>query len=507
MGKRSRLNFITLSVVCFFIIGHGIYLNTNWVNNEYVFSGAVKSILDPDYSIGLEKYWELQANPLGYSLITALFASFLGISLWSVRIPSLLGGITILLAGWAFYHNKNLKNDSLFLLWIATVAFNPLIWMYSGQATADILPVGLTALAFLFCYLAQGRLWIHLIGGICFSLAALVKFNSILLGLGFVYIIFSDEDGKISCNKKKAMNLLFYYLLPGLLLALYFLVIYHLFGVLFIPDEYKRVVFIGHAKNFIPCFAMYMSYLTMLLGLLSFVSLFRLLTEFSRKNFFLLVMVSIVFGFAFWDTLTHFSAGEMDYGGHFNTLLSKKMVSLLRVGGFISALFIFVELIYTTFRERDHFALFLLYALLPYLIIASFSRPAQRYLLFCLPFLTFYLIIFLGSRIPKITHWLGWTSVTVFALITIISIFYQVEQGGAAERMAQWVISKNYLKETHAGSIVFHAGHHFYNNPDSPKKYIIKKAKIPPKNFIHKESVILFGREILIHYLVRQNPQ
>lgn len=506
MKKKSKSNLITLSIVCFFIIGHGIYINTHWVNNEYVFSGAVKTILDPEYSVGLENYWKLQANPLGYSLITALLAFFVGISLWSVRIPSLLGGIAILLAGLAFYRNKNLKNDSLFLLWIATVAFNPLIWMYSGQATADILPVGLVTLAFLCCYLAQGRLWVHLIGGLCFSSAVLVKFNALLLGLGFVYIIFSHEDGKINWNKEKGIHLLFYFLLPGLFLTSYFLAIYHLFGILFIPDEYKTVHSIGHVKNFIPCFTMYMGYLTMLLGLLSFVSLFRLLRVLSLKNFLLLVVVSIVFGVALWDTLIHFSSGEMDYGGHFNALMSKKMVSVIRAGSFIMAFFLFGELIYTAFRERDRFALFLLYALLPYLIIASFSRPAQRYLLFCLPFLTFYLIISLGSRIPKITNWMGWTSVTVFAIITIVSIFYQVKQGTAAERMAQWVISNNYLKETQAGSIVFHAGHHFYNNPDSPKKYTIKKAKIPPKNLIHKESVILFGREILTHYLVRQNP-
>ena len=81
------------------------------------------------------------------------------------------------------------------------------------------------------------------------------------------------------------------------------------------------------------------------------------------------------------------------------------------------------------------------------------------------------------------------------------------EQGGAAERMAQWVISKNYLKETNAGSIYFHAGHHFYENTDSQIRYIIKKEKVPPKDFLHKESVILFGREILTHYLVRQDPQ
>lgn len=38
MGKRLKLNILFLFVVFVFIAGHGIYLNTPWVNFEYSFA-------------------------------------------------------------------------------------------------------------------------------------------------------------------------------------------------------------------------------------------------------------------------------------------------------------------------------------------------------------------------------------------------------------------------------------------------------------------------------------
>jgi hypothetical protein len=504
MKKSIKLNIVTSFIIGFFLFGHMVYLNAPFVNQECVFSEAAQGIVNPAYAIGLEKFWKMQANPLGYPLVTAITISILNTSFWSVRLPSLFGGIAILLSGWAFYRNSDNQNDHLFFLWITTTMLNPLVWMYSGQATADVLPVGLMALSFLFCYLAKNRFRIHLMGAICLSLAVIVKFNSILLGLGFVYIIFRDQSGKMIYSKGKRIIFLLYSLLPAFFLLMYFLIVHELFGIVFIPEKFKVTHFSGHLVNILSYFAMYVSYLTMLLGLLSLVVLNHLWKVLSGRNLLILVMVSLLSAIVFSNILGHFSFGEMDYGRHFNALLSKEMVFLMRGAGLILGIFLFVELTYNAFSKKNSFAIFLLFTLLPYLIIASSSRPVQRYLLFCLPFLSYYIIVILGSQMPRLTSWLGWTSVAVLALVTSVSIFYQVEQGRAADKMAQWLISKNYIRETNAGSIIHHACQYFDQDPNIPTKYTVKMGKNPLKDYIHKESVILLGKEISTHYLVRQ---
>lgn len=507
MNKKSTLNLMFFFSVFIFIVGHGIYLNTPWVNLEYAFGEAARGILNPYYTTGFEKYWEVEANPLGYSLITASIASFLGISFWSIRIPSLLGGIAILVAGWLFYRSKDFKNNSLFFLWTAIISTNPLVWIYSGRAMADVLPVGLVVLAFLFCYYAEKRLWIHLIAGLCFSLASLVKFNTILLGFGFVYILFTDQNGKIIWNLKRELRFLFYFLLPAFVLGIYFLVIYNQFGIVFVPEKFKVTHFEGHAKNFASNLGLYCSYLAMLLALLGFLSIIRLWKVLSRRIFLILVIVSFISGIAFWEILSDSNADELGFSSLYDALLSLEIVSLVRIGGFLSAFFLFAELINTAFREKSRIALFLVCIILPFLIVSSFSRPAQRYLLFCLPFLTFYLIVILGSRMPQLAHWMGWPSIIIFIIINLFSTLHQIEQGWASENMAQWVISNGYIYETDPGAITPHAGYHFFHNLGKQKRYVINVGKTPPKNFLHKESVVLFGKEVKTYYLIEQNLQ
>ena len=506
MNKELTLNLTFFFSVFAFIVGHGIYLNTPWVNLEYAFGEAARGILNPYYTTGFEKYWEVEANPLGYSLITASIASFLGISFWSIRIPSLLGGIAILVAGWLFYRSKDFKNNALFFLWTAIISITPLVWIYSGRATADVLPVGLVVLAFLFCYYAEERLWIHLIAGLCFSLASLVKLHSILLGVGFVYILFTDQEGKINWSRRRGLKFLFYSLLPAVILGIYFLVIYSQFGIVFIPEQHKEALVEGYAKNFVSAFLMYNSLLGTMFATFCFLSITHLQKIWSKRNILILMIIILIAGSVFWRTLSSFPAGEMGFSNLYDTLLNQKVISLIRIGGFILAFFLFIELINTAFREESKTALFFLCSILPFLVILSFFKPCQRYLLFCLPFLSFYLVVILGSRMPRLTHWMGWPSIAVFIAINVFSIFHQIGQGRASENMAQWVISNGYLNNTEPGAILPHAGHHFLQNQEGQKKYIINIGKTPPGNFLHEESVFVFGKKIKTYYLI-ENEQ
>ena len=126
------------------VVGHLPTLGAGFVNREWAFAEATRTLLDPAYEEGLHKYCGQQANPLGYSLAAAglLSATGLPVEFWTVRLPSLAGGCLLLLGG---YRLAGARSSAVgrFGLWAAVVLANPLVWCYAGQATADVLPAAI----------------------------------------------------------------------------------------------------------------------------------------------------------------------------------------------------------------------------------------------------------------------------------------------------------------------------------------------------------------------------
>jgi len=502
MSIKDKFTIFFWFVIALFIFFHSIYLNTPLVNYEYTIFEAVKSLLNPNYTKGMDIYWSKQANPLGYSLVAATSAYFFGISYWSIRLPSMLGGVFILLAGFIYFHIKYYEKKILLIIWVLMVSLNPLFWVYSGRAFSDVLAVAFLSWAFLFCYLSNDSYKLHFLGGLCFSFAILVKFNSVLLGLGFFSILFVDKNIRITLNKKKILSALFYTILPVLILSVYFYLIYYNFGILFISETAQNH-FDEKAKYFVDCFLMYTSYLTMLLGFASLIPIYYLSRIWSRKRFITCLIISLVLGIFFWKNITFFSLGEMGYGRLFESFLNIKALFLVRTGCLILSFFVFFEWMHRMSYLKNKTALFIISIILPYLLIASLSKPVQRYLLFCLPFLTFYLIIIVGAHIPKRIHFFTWPTIGIFAILSLVSVAYQIGVGQASENIAKWLEKNNYLKDTDVGSLDPDATHYFLGNSTMQKKYNVIISKTPPEDYLYKESVKVFGRTIRTHYVIK----
>jgi len=86
------------------VILHAFYINTPFVNLEYVFAQATQSLLDPQSKQGMADYFSMQANPLGYVGFSTLFHFLTGEpeGFWSYRLASLSGLVAILAAGAIF---------------------------------------------------------------------------------------------------------------------------------------------------------------------------------------------------------------------------------------------------------------------------------------------------------------------------------------------------------------------------------------------------------------------
>jgi hypothetical protein len=112
-----------------------VRLTWPFVNQEQAFWCGARAFVDPGFGEGFTRYWQEQSNPLGYSAIAALSANTLGLPLtpWSVRLPSVGGGVALVLAGWLLARELRPDEPRLFQAWAGVVTLNPLVWVYGRR--------------------------------------------------------------------------------------------------------------------------------------------------------------------------------------------------------------------------------------------------------------------------------------------------------------------------------------------------------------------------------------
>jgi hypothetical protein len=558
MHKRLNLAF---GLCCMALVaGHAPFLNRPYVNLEFAYAEAARSFADPAYPDGLERYWNVQASPLGYSILSSVFMRLApspnqnqnqgqnpdsGL-FWPARIASLLGAMMMLTAGWLVCRRLSVKPHVLWM-WAAATMANPLVWLYTQQATSDILPAGMVCLAFALCYLAGDRWPMHLAAGLLFSLSVLVKYNAAMIGCGFVFLLLTirapldDRDGQtvgkdpdnsdgladdrndrtdptdpllspqqpqafqIKLRPRTLALLLFYTVLPGAILAAYLLIVHHLHDVFLMPQRFKgKVRSIEILGQFPSILLMYITYLIMLLGLLPLSTSFATIKHSSRNQRFAALAVSVFVALAGYVLLINFKLGEMDYGS-FSQLLPGFLFNALRIAGLPIAVFVIWFLWQSAFKQKDRLAGFVLATAGPYLLVSACFRPTQRYLLSILPLIFFWLIIRPAEPTRRWTPWLVWPSVAVFMLINFIGSMYLSAQGQAAEDMAQWIRAKGYADKTHPGAIIGHAGQHFPVNIKPPYQFTVLSGApgIPVESSLHQTTVRVLGRDISQFSLIR----
>jgi hypothetical protein len=499
--RRIYLDLCFLLWIAVVLVGHIFTLNEPFVNQEYAFSEAGQTLAHPAYADGIQRYWAVQANPLGYSIIVAglLKAFNAAPSFWLVRLPSLFGVVLILTAGWLFYRNTRDPDAHSFNIWAAVTMLNPLCWIYAGQATADILPTGLICIAFAVCAGARGRILWHLMGGVLFSIAVIVKFNTALCGLGFAYLIFSDNnDTPSSSLLNKASSLLFYVFLPVTTLGVYFYWINSTFQVYLLAAPFRKLLAPSRfAAQFFEIAIMYLSYLTTLLGFLALAPLLNLFQSFSRKRAVTITLITILLSGIIAPVIISFHLGEMDYGG-FNHLLPSGLFAMMRASTLALSILFFIDIFQKALFQKNRLAAFVLSAILPYIIISSFFRPAQRYLLLILPMVFFYITIYSPPKLRRINSWLIHSSIVVFAIISFIGVAYIISEGRAADNMALWIKHENYLSKTNPDAIAAHAGQYFPVSQEDSLSFKVQTEA--PASYLHKEAVSVFGKNVRTYY-------
>ncbi|MBU1077444.1 MAG: glycosyltransferase family 39 protein [Spirochaetes bacterium] len=501
MIEEVKKNSAVLFTLLLGVILHIVYMNTPLINYEWSFLEVVRSLTDPSYSAGFVKYWQVQANPIGYSIITAFFVKIfnMDVSYWVMRLPSLTGLILIILSGFIIYKELQFdKKTGGFFYWTALIIFSPMIWIFSGRATADVFPVGLLCLSFAMCLEGKRSVFYYLISSLCLGLAIIVKYNSGLFVFGLLYLVFVNNKEKI--NKALIFKIFLLASLSSIIVAGYLYYSYSVHNVLIMPAVYAQRVFKTTRGLFYTNFVNYISFIGLLLGPIGLGVVINILLKINKKG--KIIYLSAIGIFVLLSLISFSrSAGEMNYGS-FDFLLPRTVLLMINLMGAVIFISLFFHLIYHAVKERSKISIFFLFSVVPYLIMISFSRPAQRYLLYLLPFLIFYTIFFIKTD-KKILKWLVVLTLIPFIIASGVSTHYQISKARAAENMVEWIQKKDLMNDVYPDYLYIHGGHHFPLPDKKPKKYtVIESTKDPEKKIIHKEEVRIFGKLLMSFYLI-----
>jgi len=502
-----RLDYFTITGAAVFIGGHLLYWNAPFVNLEFVFSEAARSLFDSANPIGMENYWIYQANPLGYPWIAAVVGQVFGFSHASARLPSLLGGLGILGAGWFYYRRRGVTDKPReYRLWFLLTLCHPWIWNYSGRASSDILPIALVLWALLLCQGAQERPRYDVLASLFLSAAACVKFNALLILPAFICLIATRGSKNAIVISQRLGRMFIYLAVPAVILSLYFSAIYNAYGISFIPDDYKRYMLVDHYRSYFGNALGYAGHFFVALGPLGLLPILKSCRI--RTTKWLVMMITAAGFLAVLFYFISFSMRPLELGfGPLSHWLDDSQIRWIRsLAVFMGALFCFGWVSEVIARKR-RFDVFVLFLFMSYLLVSSLARPSDRYLIILLPFVFASLVWNLEAEGQTLGKFLVRFSVSFYAVLSVIGVCYHVSQGTAAERMVTWLSVRNYLDKTEVGSMWMHAAHHFYHVPKGPKEYVILTQPKKTDDCLHEEAIDLFGRKVFSYHLCENDDE
>ncbi|MBU0651155.1 hypothetical protein KKC59_04515, partial [bacterium] len=470
MKSQTKTTLFWLFIV---LIGHIIYVNTPWVNLESAFAEASRTLLDPNHKLGIKFYWYAQGNPLGFSLISSIINLIfkLPVNYWSNRLPSLLGICLFIISSNIFFKQQTKEQNLKHFFYLSITLLCPIIWIFSGRGTADILPMCLlfTALASLikFKNSTKGLL----ISSFIYGLSIIVKYHTLAFIPGFWFIIYLQNNKDI----KKTITQIIIFTLPAIIILLsYISTIYLRFDVFVTPDYFKN----KHAfnlSNFLVSLPKYTFYLPILLGPISLLSPYHL---FKTKQYKLIIsglaIGSLLFTCTLLTKMSEFS--EMNYG-FFDSILGEKITHLLNLAGNIIFGLILTDIIKQAVSKKNIYSIFILLTAIPYMLAISTSIPIQRYLIFVIPMFAYFLICYRLNLKSNINKLLIFSTILIFVTANIFSVLFQISQGTAAEKMSQFIIKNKIEKDVEICQLGLHCSQYFLENYfEKPEyyKYIIK---------------------------------
>ena len=210
---------------------------------------------------------------------------------------------------------------------------------------------------------------------------------------------------------------------------------------------------------------------------------------------FILLLFYLSINFSIISTI-----GEMDFGFLNKYIPAYLFQFIIYCSLFFSLLMIFDLIKYSKLLSGKNISLIIF--ILSYILLLSILRPAQRYLLFIIPFI--YISYSLSYKIKL------YNIIFYFFITTIINIFLlsnHVITSKSINNVINHLKSENIIFQTHPGVLNPHVRHLFFEDPYSQKNYqellSDQKRSFIVQNFQSENSLKCFTT-ILLKYISKK---
>jgi hypothetical protein len=462
--STSRAVAIVTAIV---IVAHLAFIGLPLINFEWAFPDAARYFSLHQQEL-LARYFEVEANPLGVPLLAYgihLILPFLKIDI----IPRLLAISGFAFLAFALRHISERAGITSFTPLLTAIIFlNPLIWTFGGRGTADFFPAALALCAVALLWRAPDTAGRRLLGIIVFGLAIIMKYHAVLL-LPLVWMEALSRPGANHRNTFVRLCAISCAILLGP--AIYIVAVKQSLGFWLAPPVYQGVHHLSLAPAFaITNFISYSGYLGLLLTPLSLLPLWERAQSPSG-------IAKIIGAGLLLFTLGYFVVipnGEMNFGP-LDAYLTPHIV-----GGCFALCAGLLPLCFADGIQRERanpsnrrYMLCLAAGILLFIGVLSFTRPAQRYLLFVLPLAYCFVARAMVGRKVMAT-------VVIVLSIAVNAFIYasQVAKGQASAEMMREIADDGYLPLTEAGALVLQDGNRFPLEYSPPARYIVVEGKV-----------------------------
>ena len=504
LKRNSPVLYMLVAMIVLYVP----WMGRGYVNLEYPFSMAARALSDSRYAAQIDTYFANQANPLGYSFVLAIIYKIFGYHdwFWLAKLPSLCGGLMIIVSGWILTRDRWQGRRSLFYFWSSLIILNPLFIAFATASTADVLHVGLLMLAIAIASENRNNSWVNpLFASLIFGLSVITKYIPIYFGAAFIAIAVLGIGNEKRPAKLIRRDVAIYTLVPGAILILYIWWLYAKYSVFISYGLGPGKPNFFDASKFLITVSKYLVFLGICCGPLTILIIAKNFKD-QKKNILglLLISTAIIFG----GFVSRIQIDEMDFGGGFP--FGIYMFRGIQTVGFVVGLSV-LSVLLKSVRSRDRLERILFFGILPTLIMISFTLPTQRYIMIVIPG-TLVLLVdasnALRSKLRNVT--LGLT-VLGFAAVSLLGMSYLRGQGNASENMAVWLESNQVIGQTSASPIAVHAGQHFYGITSNETRYEVIQTSLEgeksiKERILHREPMNVLGKITRV-YVLREVPK
>ncbi len=438
------------------------------VNFEFAFIDAAQYFLSPEYNKTLlDQYFTYQANTLGLPILLSGFARWFPDTDILV-LMRLINVAAILILSFSVISITRYFGKDNTLTVLALILLNPLVWSFSGRATADFLPMALGVFAIALALLKRDLYILILVSGVVFGVASVLKYHVLSLLVVFSAIHLGSEFSK------KSLVRIFIFSIPAIgIVGLYLLKMYSIFGFWVTPPNFQTVLQV-HLASTLNNFILYVGFLALFCLPSFWISKQYYLSIFNYKKTFIIILAA----FILFSVSGLKDTGELNFGPLDIWLGINLRIIILSMMGLAGLLLIFNS---ARTKSINNVIFYIGIAIFVVLLAFSLTRPSQRYLILFIPFF----ILMLPMTLLK-SRYVLFSTLAIFISTDIVIELSRYATGIASKNITDMLEVSNLLPITDPGAIEGHQGNRFYSYKNIPKLYIV----VPGDKTLNSDAIL-----------------